>query len=75
MPPQVLGARPTKRTLRTGSGGPGGRGPDIGVISRAYLTVPLRWDTKRSERVPTGSSYTSRPLIDLQNHPFRATGG
>ena len=32
-----------------------------------YLSVLLCWGTKASERVPTSSSYTRRPLIGQQN--------
>ena len=38
-----------------------------------YLSVLLRWGTKRSEKGPTGLSYTLRPLIGQQNRHFRAT--
>ena len=49
-----------------------GRDPDLVVISRTYLSV-LR-GAKRSQRVPTTSSYTWRPLIGRQNCHFGATG-
>ena len=52
-----------------------GRGPDLAGYSCTYLSVLLRWGTKRSERLPTSSNYTRSVLIGRENHHSRATGG
>ena len=48
------------------SNGKSVRSPDLAAISRTYLSVLIRWGTKRPKREPKGSSYTRLPLIGRQ---------
>ena len=48
------------------SNGKSVRSPDLAAISRTYLSVLIRWGTKRPKREPKGLSYTRLPLIGRQ---------
>ena len=48
------------------SNGKSVRSPDLAAISCTYLSVLIRWGTKRPKREPKSSSYTRLPLIGRQ---------